>query len=93
VGEAQEEVSVTPASLTAPSFANRTAAVGFAHRRIGRTSEGLTLLNQALEVIERSGESWFEAELYRLMGETLLTNVDLYHAELWFSRALTKART
>jgi class 3 adenylate cyclase/predicted ATPase len=64
-----------------------------AHRRIGRTSEGLTLLNQALEVIERTGESWFEAELYRLIGETLLTNVDLYHAELWFSRALTKART
>lgn len=64
-----------------------------AHRRMGRTTEGLALLNQALEVIERTGESWFEAELYRLIGETHLTNVDLYHAELWFSSALTKART
>jgi predicted ATPase len=60
---------------------------------MGRTAEGLALLNQALEVIERTGESWFEAELYRLIGETHLTNVELYHAELWFFRALTKART
>jgi len=63
-----------------------------AHRRIGRTSEGLTLLSEALEVVERTDERWFEAELCRLSGEVLRAKGDSDGAELWFSRSLSKAQ-
>jgi predicted ATPase len=62
-----------------------------AHRRIGRTSEGLTLLSEALELVERTDERWFEAELCRLRGEVLRARGDREGAELWFSRSLAKA--
>ena len=63
-----------------------------AHGRIGQTSEGLTLLSDALEVIERTDERWFEAELYRLRGELLRAKGDREGAELWLSRSLAKAQ-
>ena len=63
-----------------------------AHRRIGRTSEALALLSEALEVVERTDERWFEAELYRLRGEVLRAKGDPEGAELWFSRSLAKAQ-
>jgi tetratricopeptide (TPR) repeat protein len=63
-----------------------------AHMRIGRTSEGLTLLSEALELVGRTDERWFEAELCRLRGELLRAKGDREGAELWFSRSLAKAR-
>jgi predicted ATPase len=63
-----------------------------AHRQIGRTTEGLTLLSEALELVERTGERWFEAELCRLRGEVLRAKGDREGAELWFSRSLAKAQ-
>jgi predicted ATPase len=63
-----------------------------AHGRIGQISEGLTPLSEALEVIERTDEHWFEAELYRLRGEALQAKGDSESAELWFSRSLAKAQ-
>jgi class 3 adenylate cyclase/predicted ATPase len=38
----------------------------------GHVEEGLTLLDDALDVIERTGERWFAAELYRHKGQLLL---------------------
>jgi predicted ATPase len=38
----------------------------------GNTAEGLTTLAEALATVQRSGERWWEAELYRLRGELLL---------------------
>jgi class 3 adenylate cyclase/predicted ATPase len=80
----------TGADIKIPYYFGLLAEV---HRRMGRTSEGLALLSEALELIERTDERWYEAELYRLGGEMLRTNADLHRAELRFSRALTKART
>jgi len=40
--------------------------------RAGRVGEGLSLLEEALEQVERTGERWNEAELRRLKGELLL---------------------
>lgn len=37
-----------------------------------QTSEGLLILEEALEVANRSGELYYQAELYRLKGELLL---------------------
>jgi predicted ATPase len=63
-----------------------------ANRRIDRTTEGLNLLREALELAERTDERWYEAELYRLRGEVLVAKSDSDGAELWFSRSLSKAQ-
>jgi len=38
----------------------------------GQIAEGLATLAEALEVVNRTGERWWEAELYRLYGELSL---------------------
>jgi predicted ATPase len=63
-----------------------------AHRRANRIVDGLSLLNEALELVERTDERWYEAELYRLMGETLIGS-DRSDAERWLCRALETAHT
>jgi predicted ATPase len=63
-----------------------------AHRRIDRTTEGLNLLSEALEIVERTDERWYEAELYRLNGDLLFARTDRQSAEPWFSRALATAQ-
>jgi predicted ATPase len=47
-----------------------------AHRRANRIADGMSLLNEALELVERTDERWYEAELYRLMGEMLIIGSD-----------------
>jgi class 3 adenylate cyclase/predicted ATPase len=63
-----------------------------AHRRANRITDGMSLLNEALELVERTDERWYEAELYRLMGETLIIGSDRNDAESWLRRALQTAR-
>jgi predicted ATPase len=62
-----------------------------AHRRASRVADGMALLDEALELIERTDERWYEAELYRLMAEALITKSDR-RAEGWLCRALETAR-
>ncbi|MEH2557520.1 class 3 adenylate cyclase/predicted ATPase [Bradyrhizobium algeriense] len=62
-----------------------------AHRRANRIADGMSLLNEALELVERTDERWYEAELYRLMGETLIIDSDQNDAERWLCRALETA--
>jgi predicted ATPase len=38
----------------------------------GRFEEALTLLDESLQIVDRTGERWFAAELYRKKGEFLL---------------------
>lgn len=63
-----------------------------AQRRANRTADGISLLNEALELVERTDERWYEAELYRLMAEALITNSDRHDAERWLGRALRTAQ-
>ncbi|WP_338832266.1 adenylate/guanylate cyclase domain-containing protein [Bradyrhizobium sp. 27S5] len=63
-----------------------------AHRRANQNADGIGLLNKALEVVERTDERWYEAELYRLMAEALITGSDLDDAERWLHRALHTAQ-
>jgi class 3 adenylate cyclase/predicted ATPase len=63
-----------------------------AHRRANRIADGMSLLNEAVELVERTDERWYEAELYRLMGETLIIGSDRNDAERWLRRALQTAR-
>jgi class 3 adenylate cyclase/predicted ATPase len=58
----------------------------------GRPDEGLETLGEAVELFERTGERWAEAETYRLRGTLLLTKGDPAAAEASFQQALSVAR-
>jgi len=63
-----------------------------AHRRADRIPEGISLLNEALDLVERTDERWYEAELYRLIAEALIIKSDRHDAQRWLCRALQAAR-
>jgi len=55
-----------------PFLQYRVALLAQAYARAGRTDQALTMLNEALAQIERSGERVDQAEILRLKGEVLL---------------------
>jgi predicted ATPase/class 3 adenylate cyclase len=69
------------------------AMLARAYGQSGRADEGLATLSEALTVVTRTGEHWFEPELNRLKGEMLLARSEtgLPEAEECFSRALSLA--
>jgi predicted ATPase len=59
----------------------------------GRVEEGLTLLKEALDLVRRKGERYYQAELYRLKGELLLmVSGDTWTAEDCFCQAIKIAK-
>jgi predicted ATPase len=74
----------------APVLAQLAEVYGY----IGQTEAGLRLLAEALAVMDRTGERWWEAEVYRLQGELLLKQAvaDEHRAETCFRQALDVAR-
>jgi predicted ATPase len=60
--------------------------------KIGRLERALTLVSQALATVERTGERWCEAELYRCRGVILLKSGDHSGAKIALLRALDIAR-
>ncbi len=79
----------TGAELKVPYYLGLLAE---AHRRANRIADGMRLLNEALELVERTDERWYEAELYRLMAEALITKSDRHDAERWLCRAVQTAQ-
>jgi predicted ATPase len=59
-----------------------------AHRRANRTADAISLLKEALELVERTDERWYEAELYRLLAEALIANSDRHDAKRWLWHAI-----
>jgi predicted ATPase len=43
-----------------------------AYGKVGQTGEGLTVLAKALTAVDKSGERYYEAELYRIKGTLTL---------------------
>jgi predicted ATPase len=58
----------------------------------GQIEEGTAQLDQALQLIERTGERWFAAELDRQRGWLLLRQGDTGAAEELYCKALGIAR-
>src|SRR5262249_36145002 len=60
----------------------------------GQTEEGLSGVAEALALVNRNGERWWEAELYRLKGVLLLqqTAPEERQAEICFQQALDIAK-
>jgi predicted ATPase len=58
----------------------------------GQIDEGLPLLDEALQIVERTGERWFEAELRRHKGRLLLQQGHAEAAEELYCKALDISR-
>jgi DNA-binding winged helix-turn-helix (wHTH) protein/predicted ATPase len=65
-----------------------------AYQHAGQVTEGCMLVAKALAHTATTGESWYEAELYRLQGVLLLAQSSEQHAaaHACFQQALTVAR-
>jgi class 3 adenylate cyclase/tetratricopeptide (TPR) repeat protein len=63
-----------------------------AHASLGQPTVALDLLDEAIQTAEVTSEKFFEAELYRLRGEMLLTLGKRGEAEAGLRRALTIAQ-
>ena len=48
------------------------ALLAEAYGKVGQVEEGLSVLAEALAVVDKTGERCYEAELYRLKGELTL---------------------
>jgi len=77
----------TGANLMCPHFL---ALLAEALAKIRQPEEGLHVLEEALEIAFRTGERSYEAELYRLKGERLLTQSQ-NQSDAQAARSLTDA--
>jgi predicted ATPase len=70
------------------------ALLAEAYGKVGQADVGLTLLDEALATVNKHGERFYEAELYRLKGELLLALSEEHQAEAesCFHQALAIAR-
>jgi class 3 adenylate cyclase/predicted ATPase len=82
----------TGAELNRPFFL---ALLATGYRRMGQMDQGLLLVDEALVLVEATGERWCEAELHRLKGELILSVAgdQAQQAEASFHHALTIARS
>ena len=70
-----------------------TALLASACEIVGQVDEAVTLLNDALQIAERTGECWFAAELNRHKGHLLLRQGYPEAAGELYCRALGIARS
>jgi predicted ATPase len=71
------------------------ALLAEAYRTIGEPETGLTMLTEALALVDKTGERWYEAELQRLQGELFLqqTSDNATAAENCFHQAISIAQS
>jgi predicted ATPase len=79
----------TGAQLYVPYYIDLPASVD---EIAGQFEEAVNLLDEALQIVERTGERWFAAELNRLKGRLLLRQGHPEVAEKLYCRALNIAR-
>jgi predicted ATPase len=69
------------------------ALLAEAYGEVGQTEEGLTVLAEALAVVDKTGERYWEAEMHRLKGELLLRQASpTEEVETCFRQAIEIAR-
>lgn len=66
-----------------------------ASQQLGQARNGLQQVNEALGIIERTHEHWWESELYRLRALLILdlSPKDWAEAQTWLQRALDTSRS
>jgi class 3 adenylate cyclase/predicted ATPase len=84
-----ETYRTSGAKLWMPHFI---AFLASACESAGQLEEGLALLDEALQLTEKTGERWFAAELYRHEGRLLLRQQHLEAAERLYCKAVSIAQ-
>jgi predicted ATPase len=81
----------TGAELQRPYYL---ALLAEAHGTMGQSEAGLTVLAEALALVDTTGERWYEPELYRLKGALLLQQAsdNQAEAEACFKQAIAIAQ-
>jgi TOMM system kinase/cyclase fusion protein len=71
------------------------ALLAEAHSVIGQPEAGLTALAEALTLVDKTGERWYESEIYRLKGALLLqqSSANSTEAETCFHHAISIAQS
>ena len=84
-------VGSTGQTLWMPSFL---AFFAIAHAELGEFDNAGRCISEAITAMATTSETWFEAEVYRVAGETALKSPepDVAKAKACFERALTVAR-
>ena len=84
-------VGSTGQTLWMPSFL---AYFAIAHAELGEFDNAGRCISEAITAMATTSETWFEAEVYRVAGETALKSPepDVAKAKACFERALTVAR-
>jgi predicted ATPase len=70
------------------------ALLAGAYGKVGQVEEGLSVLVEALDLVDKTGEGYYEAEIHRLKGALLLQLSADNHpeAETYFQKAMTIAQ-
>src|SRR5215510_2935744 len=66
--------NVVRTGLQRPYYLARLAEV---YGKVGQTEEGLSVLAEALAAVDKTGERFYEAELYRLKGQLTLQQYNM----------------
>jgi predicted ATPase len=69
LGKGLTDHRLTGAEVLLPHFL---ALLGEAFSKTNQATEGLRVVDEALDVVQRNGDAYYEAELYRLKGELLV---------------------
>jgi len=69
-----------------------TALLAMSYEIAGRVEEAVTLLDDAAQIVERTNERWFAAELYRHKGRLLLCQGHTEAVEQLYRKALSIAQ-
>jgi predicted ATPase len=94
IAQMGQGLSVVRATRTVAWQPYSLALLAEAQGKAGRAEEGLSVLAEALTLLDKTGERFYEAELYRLKGELLLQQSvpDAPQAEACFHQVLAIAR-
>jgi len=85
--------TVWPGEKFTLDVSGRSTPAGNTVRKLGRLAEGLSVLSEAFVAGQRSGQHYWEAELYRLRGAlTLRAEARPDDAEACFLQAMAVAR-
>jgi len=74
------------------SHSHLSALLGEAYGRMGQVEKGLSILAEALAIVDRSDERYFEAEIHRLRGALQHMRREESEAEASFRQAIAVAR-